>query len=228
LLRGDGGIILRRYNSLVYYPVFLKIKGKKFVVIGGGKVALRKVKTLLECGADIKVISPHLDPELAELILTEGIDYISREYEPEDTKDVFMTIAATDVTETNLKIAEEARNQRTLVNISDSPEQSDFIVPSFFRRGDLILAVSTSGRSPALARKIRSKLEKNFGEEYGLLLSLIKEVRSELKQRGRVVSANAWQEALDLDLLIGLLRAGQKEEVKAILLKKLEACEEKK
>ena len=213
---------------MVYYPIFLNIYGKRCVVIGGGKIALRKIKTLLECGADITVISPSLDPELTELVEAKGIDHISREYEPEDTKDVFMTIAATDVTETNLKIAEEARNQRTLVNISDSPEQSDFIVPSFFRRGNLILAVSTSGMSPALARKIRSKLEKNFGEEYGLLLSLIKEVRSELKQRGRVVSANAWQEALDLDLLIGFLREGQKEEVKAILLKKLEACEEKK
>jgi siroheme synthase-like protein len=212
----------------IYYPAFLNIRSKRCVVVGGGKIALRKIKTLLECGADITVISPSLDPELTELVEAKGIDHISREYEPEDTKDVFMTIAATDVTETNLKIAEEARNQRTLVNISDSPEQSDFIVPSFFRRGDLILAVSTSGRSPALAKKIRTRLEQVFGEEYGLLLSLIKEVRSELKQRGRVVSANAWQEALDLDLLIGLLREGQKEEVKAILLKKLEACEEKK
>ena len=219
---------MNRLFPSIYYPAFLNIRSKRCVVVGGGKIALRKIKTLLECGADITVISPSLDPELTELVEAKGIDHISREYEPEDTKDVFMTIAATDMREINVKVAADARKRGILINIADNSELSNFIIPSYFRRGGLTMAISTSGMSPALARKIRSKLEKNFGEEYGLLLSLIKEVRSELKQRGRVVSANAWQEALDLDLLIGLLREGQKEEVKAILLKKLEACEEKK
>jgi siroheme synthase-like protein len=193
------------------------------VVIGGGKVALRKIKTLLECGADITVISPALDPELTELVEAKGIDHISREYEPEDIKDAFMTIAATDVTETHLKIAEEARNQRTLVNISDSPEQSDFIVPSFFRRGDLILAVSTSGRSPALAKKIRTRLEQVFGEEYGLLLSMIKDIREEFKKQGVGISAESWQKALDLDLLLDLLKRGKREKARSFLLKELKS-----
>lgn len=191
-------------------------------------MALGKIKALLECGAEVTVVSPTIDPELAQLVKAKTISLISREYEPEDTKDVFMTIAATDMREINVKVAADARKRGILINIADNSELSNFIIPSYFRRGGLTMAISTSGMSPALARKIRSKLEKNFVEEYGLLLSLIKEVRSELKQRGRVVSANAWQEALDLDLLIGLLREGQKEEVKAILLKKLEACEEKK
>lgn len=193
------------------------------MVIGGGKVALRKIKTLLECGADITVISPSLDPEITELVEAKGIDHISREYEPEDTKDAFMTIAATDVTETHLKIAEEARNQRTLVNISDSPEQSDFIVPSFFRRGDLILAVSTSGRSPALAKKIRTRLEQVFGEEYGLLLSMIKDIREEFKKQGVGISAESWQKALDLDLLLDLLKRGKREKARSFLVKELKS-----
>jgi siroheme synthase-like protein len=219
---------MNRLFPSIYYPAFLNIRSKRCVVVGGGKVALGKIKALLECGAEVTVVSPTIDPELAQLVKAKTISLISREYEPEDTKDVFMTIAATDMREINVKVAADARKRGILINIADNSELSNFIIPSYFRRGGLTMAISTSGMSPALARKIRSKLEKNFGEEYGLLLSLIKEVRSELKQRGRVVSANAWQEALDLDLLIGLLREGQKEEVKAILLKKLEACEEKK
>jgi siroheme synthase-like protein len=107
--------------------------------------------------------------------------------------------------------------------VVDDPEQSDFIIPSYFRRGGLTIAVSTSGMSPALARKVRTRLEPIIGEEFALLLSIVTDVRSALKVRGISVGADAWQEALDLDLLIGLVRAGQPEEAKALLLGKLEA-----
>jgi siroheme synthase-like protein len=193
------------------------------VVIGGGKVALRKIKTLLECGADITVISPSLDPELTELVEAKGIDHISREYEPEDTKDVFIVFAATGVKEINSKVAMNANKQRMLVNVVDSPEESDFIIPSLIRRGDLILAVSTSGRSPALAKKIRTRLEQVFGEEYGLLLSMIKDIREEFKKQGVGISAESWQKALDLDLLLDLLKRGKREKARSFLLKELKS-----
>ena len=107
--------------------------------------------------------------------------------------------------------------------MADDPEPSDFIIPSFFRRGNLTIAVSTSGVSPALARKIRTKLEKGFGEEYGSLLSIIGEVRSTIKEKEIIVGVEAWQDALDLDLLIRLVQAGQRKKAKALLLSKLEA-----
>jgi siroheme synthase-like protein len=134
-----------------------------------------------------------------------------------------VAIAATDARETNQRVADEARQQGVFVNVVDDPGQSDFIIPSYFRRGGLTIAVSTAGMSPALARKIRTRLEPIIGEEFALLLSIVTDVRSALKERGIRVGADAWQEALDLDLLIGLVRAGQPEKARALLLGKLEA-----
>jgi len=107
------------------------------------------------------------------------------------------------------------------VNVVDDPEASDFIVPSLLRRGNLSIAISTGGMSPALARKIRTRLEDSFGEEYALLVSLVEEVRSTLRRKGIRVNAERWQNALDLDFLTQLLRTGQKDKAKAVLMKKL-------
>jgi siroheme synthase-like protein len=126
------------------------------------------------------------------------------------------------VKEVNRKVADEAKKAGVLVNVADNPERSNFITPSFFKRGNLTIAVSTSGISPALARKIRTKLEKSFGEEYASLLSLIGEVRSKLKEEGYRASTETWQEALDLDFLIQLVRSGQRKKAKSILLTKLQ------
>jgi siroheme synthase-like protein len=205
----------------IYYPVSLNIQGKRCVVIGGGKVALRKVKMLLDCRANVSVISPKPHPDIAKLSKERAIHLIQRDYEAQDLKGAVIAIACTDVKEVNRKVADEAKKTRILVNVADDPELSDFIIPAFFRRGNLTFAVSTSGVSPALARKIRTKLEKSFGEEYASLLSLIGEVRSTLKEKGYIVDAEAWQEALDLDLLIQLVRSGQRKKAKAILLSKL-------
>ena len=128
----------------------------------------------------------------------------------------------TDVKKVNRKVVDEAKKARVLVNVADDPESSDFIIPSFFRRGNLTVVVSTAGVSPALAKKIRTKLEKDFGKEYASLLSLIGEVRTNLKKKGYRVGTEAWQEALDLDLLIQLVRSGQWKKAKAILLTKLQ------
>jgi len=206
----------------VYYPIFLNIRGKKCVVIGGGNVALRKVKMLLDCGANVAVISPRLHQDLERLVEEGAIRWIERKYDPRDLKNMMIAIAATNVQEINERVAQDAKKRKILVNVADDLEQSDYIIPSFFRRGDLTIAISTGGGSPALARKIRTKLEQIFGEEYGLLLSLIEEVRSEIKLQGIGVSPEAWQKALDLDLLIDLLKADQREKAKGVLLGNLE------
>jgi len=205
-----------------YYPVFLDVRGKRCVVVGGGHVALRKVKVLLEHGASVEVVSPALCPELSQLAEAKTISLLGKDYEPGDLKGAFIAIVATANSNTNQNIADEARRQKIPVNVADSLEQSDFIVPSYLRRGDLTIAVSTAGKSPALARKIRTRLEQNFGEEYASLTGLIEEVRAELKKRAVIVSGNDWQKALDLDLLIELLRTGQREKAKTTLLGNLE------
>ena len=121
----------------------------------------------------------------------------------------------------NRKVAEDAKKGGILVNVADDPGPSDFIIPSFFRRGNLTIAISTAGVSPALARKIRTNLEKNVGKEYASLISIIEEIRSAIKKKRTRVGAEIWQEALDLDSLIQFLQAGQREKAKTYLLGKL-------
>lgn len=209
-------------HKFPHYPIFLDIYGKKCVVIGGGKVAFRKVKLLLEHGGNVAVVSPTLCPELSQLAKNGSINVLNKNYEPGALAGAFVAIAATTEADTNEKVAEEARRRGILVNVVDNPERSDFIVPSYLRRGDVTIAISTMGKSPALARKIRTRLEQNFGDEYTFLVMLISEVRTELKQRGIIVSGNAWQEALDLDSLLELVRAGRRGEAKTTLLNNLE------
>ncbi len=206
-----------------YYPVSLNIKGRKCVVVGGGEVALRKVRALLEHGARVTVISPNLSPELIQLARHGEIEALNREYRAGDLKDSFVAIAATDDSDTNRRIVREAKNKTVLVNVVDDAENSDFIVPSCLRRGDVTIAVATAGRSPALARKIRTRLEKDFGEEYAALALLLDEVRAELKKKGITVGGDDWQAALDLDKLTELLRKGEKEKARALILSKLKA-----
>lgn len=204
-----------------YYPIFLNISGKKCVVVGGGQVALRKVTTLLEHGASVEVISPDLCSELSQLAESGEIRVLQRSYRAGDLQDAVIAIAATNDSNTNLEVVKEARRKAVLVNVVDDAESSDFIVPSYMRRGDVTIAISTGGRSPALARKIRNRLEKDFGDEYASLALLIDEVRAEVKGQGIKVNGDAWQEALDLDLLGDLLRRGDNEKAKAILLSNL-------
>ncbi len=167
------------------------------------------------------VISPRPDPEIVKLFKRKAIHLVQRDYKAGDLKAAVVTIACTDVKKVNRRVVDETRKAGVLVNVADDPEQSDFIIPSFFRRGNLTVAVSTSGVSPALAKKIRAKLEKSFGAEYVSLLSLIGEVRSGIKKKGCLVDTETWQEALDLDLLMRLAKAGQWKRAKTFLLNKL-------
>jgi siroheme synthase-like protein len=210
----------------VYYPIFLNLRGKKCVVIGGGHVALRKVKMLLEGGANVFVISRTSHPEITKLSKRKTIHLIQRDYKAGDLKNAVITLACTNVKEVNRKVAVEAKKTDVLVNVADDPERSDFITPSFFKRGNLMVAVSTAGVSPALARKIRTKLEKTFGEEYASLLSLIREVRSTLKEKGYRVDAGTWQKALDLDPLMRLMKAGRWEKAITFLMSRLTVDQE--
>jgi len=207
----------------VYYPIFLNVKDKRCVVVGGGQVALRKVNILLEHGADVFAISPEICTGLEELVGSGEICALVREYRPGDLKEAFVAIAATDNNEINLQVVAEARRKSVIVNVVDDADNSDFIVPSRLRRGDITVAVSTGGKSPALARKIRTRLEREFCEEYAALAELIGEVREETIRQKMIIDGDGWQEALDLDQLLDLLKEGKRNEAKAALRSNLEA-----
>lgn len=200
-----------------YYPVFLDITNRPAVVIGGGVVALRKVEGLLEAGARVTVVSPELAPPLAALRDEGRINHIGREYKHGDLAGFALAIVATDDGAVNAAVAQEARQIGVWVNAVDDLQNCDFIMPSVVRQGDLVIAISTGGGSPAVARKIREDLAANFVNDYALLLEVAAQVRQELRERGRNVSGEAWNAALDNGLR-QLLAQGKRQEAKERLL----------
>ncbi|MCK4401250.1 bifunctional precorrin-2 dehydrogenase/sirohydrochlorin ferrochelatase [bacterium] len=142
-----------------FYPVNLNIKGKLCIVIGGGKVAERKIKNILFCGGKVKVISPELTSKLAELVKQRRIIYAKAEYHLEALKGAELIYAATSNRNLNSKIAKDAAKLGILVNVCDSAKDSSFILPAVLRKKDLVIAVSTDGISPEKAVRIRDKLK---------------------------------------------------------------------
>lgn len=213
---------------LSYYPVILNIQDRKCLVVGGGLVALRKAQMLLEHGAKVLSVSPAFCQEMNTLAKDNVIRIIQREYDVADLDEAFLVIAATDNARVNNKVAVEAKKKGILVNVVDRPDISDFIVPSFFTRGDIIVAVSTSGKSPALARKIRSEIETELKAEYAQLAVIASDVRSELKKNGVTASAADWREALDLNSLIELIKRGRNKQAREIMLAKLKSASNRK
>jgi precorrin-2 dehydrogenase/sirohydrochlorin ferrochelatase len=160
-----------------FYPICLDLAGRVCVVIGGGRVAERKVLGLLSCSAQVSVISPELTAELLRRQNEGIIQWIDREYRPGDLKQAFLVIAATDDEETQKQVYEEAAAQNILLNVADVPRRCNFILPATVRQGDLSIAISTAGKSPALARKLRMELEKRFGVEYRALVDILGAIR---------------------------------------------------
>jgi precorrin-2 dehydrogenase/sirohydrochlorin ferrochelatase len=204
-----------------YYPIFLNIQGKKCVVVGGGEVAERKARALADQGSSVTVISARVCNGLAQLAEQGTIQIFRRDYRSGDLEHALIAIAATDDPMVNTEVAREGRERGVLTNVVDDPEHSDFIVPSLLRRGDIGIAVSTGGKSPALARRIRTELEQSFASEYASLALLISEVRQELKRDGIHVDGDAWQRSLDLEPLLDMLKKGEFEQAKEKLLSNL-------
>lgn len=163
-----------------YYPVFLNLKNRLCIVIGGGKVAERKVKMLLEVGAKIKVISPELTKDLTKLADEKKIIWEKREYKKGDLEGAWLVITATNNKEVQIEVQQEAEEKRIFCNIVDVPELCSFIVPSVIKRGLLTIAISTSSASPAVSRRIRENLENLFGEEYVIYMNLMKNLREQI------------------------------------------------
>jgi precorrin-2 dehydrogenase/sirohydrochlorin ferrochelatase len=203
-----------------YYPIFMVMDGRPCLVVGGGEVARRKVEGLLAAGACVTVVSPHLTPELTTLRDDGRIAHVEREYREGDLEGFEMCMVATDDGAVNAAVAREGKSRRVWVNASDDPPNCDFILPSVIRRGEVVVAASTGGASPALARRLREELEAYLSEDFEALAKLLAEVRQELRARNVALDPETWQRAIDgqLRVLLAQRRYGQ---AKARLLQSL-------
>ena len=164
-----------------YYPVNLDLNNKQCLVVGGGRVAKRKIKTLLKCRAKVTAVSIKFLKEIEELEKEDkNLILKQKKYDIDDIKDMFLVIGATDIQELNSEISINAKNEKVICNIADCPSKCDFILPAFIERGDLVLSISTSGSSPAFAKKMRKNFETEFGLEYEIFLELMKKIRLKL------------------------------------------------
>ena len=198
---------------MAHYPISVDLTNRRCVVVGGGTVAQRKVETFLEFGAAVAVVAPELTPRLRELASEGAIEHIAGMYEPANLDGAFLAVAATDDPHTNRAVSAEAQRRGMLVNVVDEPDLCTFFVPAIVRQGDLVIGVSTSGRSPAMARRIREELEALFGSHYGELAELLGELRDEIKARYPDMADRnrAYVRILDSDVL-DLLARGKKDE----------------
>ena len=204
-----------------YYPVFLDLVGKPVIVIGGGHVAYQKMINLVKAGAVTTVVSPELNADMAALKSEGKFRHIEREYEPGDVEGYVLAFVATDDGAINSVVAGEARERSIWVNAVDDVPYCDFIMPGIAQRGDLTLAISTAGRSPALARYLREELEREFlTDEWLRLLDLCAEVRTDLRSRNIIPDPDTWNAALDKEVrkMVAHERMGQ---AKSRLMKNL-------
>lgn len=162
------------------YPLMLKLEGQPCLVVGGGQVAERKIESLLEVEARVIVISPEITPTIQEWVDQGKLRCQLRGYREGDAAGHFLVIAATDDEMINEIVARDCFQRNILINTVDNPPLCNFYVPAVVRRGDLTLAISTGGASPAVARRIREELESHFGEEYGEFLSLMGRLREQV------------------------------------------------
>jgi precorrin-2 dehydrogenase/sirohydrochlorin ferrochelatase len=187
-----------------HLPVLLNVRKKLCVVIGGGEVALRKVRTLLDLGAHVRVVSPLLDKALGELVEKDAIEWEPREYQPGDLEGAFLVVAASSDPEVNSEVRHEAWTRRALVNVVDDPDGSDYQVPSFFEQGPLLVAISTSGGSPAVARTLRRMIQGYLGESFGEAIKIVNDFR-EGTVKTRIADAKSrvefWERAIDSEVL---------------------------
>jgi siroheme synthase-like protein len=161
-----------------FYIACLKLSGRRCVVVGGGEIGLEKVEGLLACDGDVTLIAPAAEPALQQYAAEGSITWEQREYAgARDLEGVFMVIAATNDTDVNIAVYDDAERRAMLVNVVDVPPLCNFILPAIVRTGPLAIAISTAGASPALAKRIKGEIQAEYGEPYARLAVLLNEVR---------------------------------------------------
>lgn len=201
-----------------YYPVYLDIQNRNCLVVGGGSVGTRKVITLLKCAAVVTVVSIGSTEKLQELSEHHRIKLERRPFRTSDLSGKFLVMGATDNQDLNRQIYDEAKRLGVLCNIADYPEACDFILPSVVNRGDLTIAISTSGKSPAFAKKMRKDLEKAFGTEYSEFLVLMGAIRKKLLSEVHAHEAHKYlfEQLIESDL-IKMIKERQTENINSLL-----------
>ena len=163
------------------FPAFLKLTNRRVLVVGGGAIAAQKIPGLLEAGARVHVVSPKLSPALAEYVRNRRIEWSPKPFEPCDLDDAFLVIAATSLHDLNASVFAEADRRNILCNAVDDIDHCHFYYGSIVQRGDLQIAISTNGKSPALAQRLRKELEEQFGTEYESWLEWLGAAREALR-----------------------------------------------
>ena len=189
----------------ILYPINLRVRGHRCLVVGGGKVALNKADGLLEAGAAVDVIALDVVPELAD---RPGVTVYRRPYRPGDVEGYRLVVGAPGCKEVNAEVYRDGETAGVWVNSADDPDSCSFTLPSRLRRGPLMVTCSTGGRSPALSRWLRQRLESEIGPEYETLLCLLSEARERIQAVGMHTEDRAWQDVLDSGML-ELIRSGE-------------------
>ena len=200
-----------------YYPVFLSLAERLAVVKGGGPVAERRVSGLLRCGARVRVVASDLTPELAQRAQGGEIEHVARPYRTGDLEGAALALAEPGEPESDASFFAEAERRGIFANVEDDLEHCSFITPALVRRGDLVVAISTSGRAPALAVRVRERLERELGPEYGALLKLAGRLRAPLARTVQDFEERRrrWYELVDSEVLL-LLREGRAAEAREL------------
>lgn len=172
---------------MAYFPLFVSLDSLPCLVIGGGKVALRKVKTLQEYGARITVVAPEIHPEIEEMA---GLTFIRRRFEERDLKGIRLVFAASSDEACNAEAARLCREKKILINVADVAEECDFFYPALVKRGDVVVGISTGGKSPAIASTVRKIIERVLPENLGAFTEKVGRVRKEIKDKGISTEGN--------------------------------------
>ena len=165
------------------FPMFLKLEGRRCLVVGAGAVAEGKIRGLLAAGASVQVVAPQAVLQIQKWAWQGTVGWSPRRFQPQDLDGAFLVITATSSPEVNAQVFKEARERNILCNSVDDPEHCDFYYPAVVNRGDLQIAISTNGRSPALAQRLRQELEEQFGSEYEAWVRELGEARDQLTAR---------------------------------------------
>jgi siroheme synthase-like protein len=209
--------VVNSCNRMRYYPIYLDLKDRAVLVVGGGTIAEGKTQQLVEAGARVRVVSPTLTPHLSGLVARGVVEHVPGRCEKSDLKDVFLVISATDDQAVNEEVARLAGELGLLYNVVDQPSLCNFITPALVTRGELQISVSTGGGSPSLAQRVKREIAALIGEEYGELLKIATEMRADAKRlipdfegRRKVLHRFVESEAIDL------IRAGRYEEAREL------------
>jgi precorrin-2 dehydrogenase/sirohydrochlorin ferrochelatase len=209
-------------QSMSYLPIALEMARRRCLVIGGGMVAERKIASLLEVGAEVTVISPAVTETISSWSKHNSIQLKLRCYQSGDVAGYQLVFVATDDDAVSDRIYREGRDCGAWVNAADDPARCDFIMPAVLRRGELVVAVSTGGTSPAVTRVIREELENYFTADYERLVRIAGDVRRELSEKSIMVNPAVWNQALRGEFR-RLVKGEQTIEAKKLLLKALGA-----